>query len=59
MSQQDKSKQSIYKIHKQKVLKSKNNKDNREVSANSPNNQKFSKTTGRERNQNPPSTKSC
>jgi predicted peroxiredoxin len=33
----------VYKIYRQKVLKSKNNKDNIEVSASSPNNQKFVK----------------
>jgi hypothetical protein len=31
------------KNHRQKVIKSKNNKDNREVCASSPNNQKFVK----------------
>jgi hypothetical protein len=43
LSQKDKGKQIIYKIHKQKVLKSKNNRGNREVSASSTNNQKFVK----------------
>jgi hypothetical protein len=33
----------VFKNHKQKVLKSKNNRDNREVSGSSPNNQKFVK----------------
>jgi hypothetical protein len=37
------------KNHRQNVLKSKNNRDNREVSASSPNNQKFVKQLKEER----------
>jgi hypothetical protein len=48
----------VYKIHRQKVLKSKNNRDNIEVFARFPNNQKFVKQLIEE-GTHPPCTKSC